>query len=364
MQTTKITYLLKNIFLILLGFLFIFLLYFTHLMASVLVPVFFAFFTAMFLYPFIHKLHKTQVPNWLSTLIVYLIFILIVSIFLSILGISFGNFVSDLPEITREFREKLEDLIVKISKMELIKKYIYQDQITEMLLNISTTVLSIENFKMYVIKPVGVTLDILKAFGLYSLALIFIIPGMSTLSKKIFSAFPDKNGSKINIIIINITEQIQSYIVSKSIISFATGVISFIICIIFQVKYALLWGVVIFLFNYIPIIGSIIAIIFPILLSIIQYQSMIHFSLLATLLVSIQIIMGNIIEPKFMSKGVNLSPLVIFTSLLIWAYIWGIAGVILSVPIMSAFNLICGNIESLKPINILISARKKIKKNK
>ncbi|MCK4798767.1 MAG: AI-2E family transporter [Spirochaetes bacterium] len=359
---TSINGLLKNIFIILLGFFFMVILYFTHIMVGFLVPIFFAFFTSMFLYPFIHKLHQTRVPNWLSTLIVYLLFILVISIFLTILGVSFGNFVADLPEITREFRDKLVDLIKRLANMEVVKKYIYKEEIMNMLLDVTGKIISIENFKVYIIKPVGVTLDIFKGFGLYALALIFIIPGMSKISDKMLKAFPDESGPKINNIITNINEQIQNYMVAKSIISFATGLISFLICLIFGVKYALLWGVVIFLFNYIPIIGSIIAVIFPISLSIIQYQSFSRFALLASCLIGLQIIIGNIVEPKFMSRGVNLSPLIIFISLLVWGYIWGIAGVILSVPIMSAFNLICENIDSLKPISILISAKKKKKK--
>ena len=351
----------KNIFLILIGFFLIILLFITHLMSAVLVPIFFAFFTAMFLHPFIHRLHMTRIPNWLSTIIVYLIFILIVGILLTIIGISFGNFVTDLPEITKEFRDKITDLIKTISGMEIIKRYLRerQDEILNILLDMTGQIISISNITTYIIRPVSVSLNILQGFGLYALALIFIIPGMDKITQKILNAFPNKNGPRINNIITNIKEQIQNYMVAKFIISFFTGLLSYLICVLFGIKYALLWGVVIFLFNFIPYIGSIIAVIFPILLCLIQYQSFARFLFLTISLTSVQIIMGNIIEPKFMSRGVNLSPLVIFTSLLVWGYIWGIAGVLLSVPIMSALNLICENISSLRPISVLISADKK-----
>ncbi len=350
----------KNILLVLIGFFLILILFITHLMSAVLVPIFFAFFTAMFLHPFIHRLHMTRIPNWLSTIIVYLIFILIVGILLTVIGISFGNFVGDLPAITREFRNGITDLINTISDTEIVKRYFRerQDEIIKILLDMTGQVISISNITTYIIRPVGVTLDILQGFGLYALALIFIIPGMDKISGKISNAFPNENGPRINNIITNIKEQIQNYMVAKFIISFFTASISYLICIIFGIKYALLWGVVIFLLNFIPYIGSIIAVVFPILLCLVQYQSFSRFIFLTISLTSVQIVMGNIIEPKFMSKGVNLSPLVIFTSLLVWGYVWGIAGVILSVPIMSALNLICENINSLKPISILISASK------
>ncbi len=118
----------KNILLILIGFFALVVLYITHLMSAVLVPIFFAFFTAMFLHPFIHRLHMTRIPKWLSTIIVYLIFVLIVGVLLTIIGISFGNFVTDLPDITREFRNRIIDLIKTVSEMEIVKKYLQEKQ--------------------------------------------------------------------------------------------------------------------------------------------------------------------------------------------------------------------------------------------
>jgi predicted PurR-regulated permease PerM len=248
--------------------------------------------------------------------------------------------------------------------LEIVKNYFHEQKEDFINLFVDTVrqVISIDNFRYIIMKPVGIVLNFLKGFGLYALALIFIIPGMDKIPIKILKAFPDEKGPRINEMITNIKESIQNYIVAKSIISFGVGFLSFIICIIFQVKYALLWGVIIFLFNYIPYIGSIIAVIFPVTLSLIQFQSFPHFIFLLIALTTVQVIMGNIIEPKFMSKGVNLSPLIIIVSLLVWGYVWGIAGVILSVPIMSAFNIVCENISSLKPVNILISAEKKKKK--
>ena len=111
----------RNIFLILLGFFFIILLYFSHLMAGFLVPIFIAFFTAMFLYPFIDRLHKTKVPNWPSNLIVYLVFILIVAIFITVLSLSLANFVADLPEITQDFTDRIVDPIRRISQMPFLR---------------------------------------------------------------------------------------------------------------------------------------------------------------------------------------------------------------------------------------------------
>ena len=276
---------------------------------------------------------------------------------ITILSISFASFVSDVPEITTEFRQNIIMLAGNLKQMKIFEDY--NDRIVEMILGITQTVVSVENFKNFIIKPVGVTLDILKSFGIYALALIFMIPGMGSISDKVLQAFPDERGKKINVIIIHVMEQIQKYVITKSIISLIVGTLSFVICLIFGIKYALLWATIIFLFNFIPIIGSIIAVMFPLMLSVVQYQSPVHFLFLLLFLTAVQVLMGNIIEPKFMSLSINLSPIIILISILVWGYIWGIVGVILSIPIMSTFNLVCENIKPLQPISIFISSGKK-----
>lgn len=345
----------KQILFILILFLLIIILFFSYQMSTFLVPVFVAFFTAMFLQPFINRLHATRLPNKFSTAIVYLFFILTIGTIITILTLSFGSFISDLPDLTVEFRNKVIEIVEKILQLEIIRNNVSQAEVTEMIKQI----LTLENLNTFVITPVNVTLGILKSFGLYALSLIFIIPFIKNLSEKIFHAFPGESGQRINQVYMNINQAIQSYMITKSLISFIVGSLSLIVCLIFQVKYALLWGAIIFIFNFIPVIGSIIAVIFPILLSVIQYHSPLHFFTLSLILITLQLVMGNIIEPKFMSKSVNLSPLVIFISLMVWGYIWGIAGVILSVPIMSALNLVCKNIKSLQPLSVLLSATTK-----
>ncbi len=352
----------KKIFILLFILLFVIFMYLTSVFSGFLVPIIFAFFTAMFLHPFIHKLHETRIPSWLSTLIVYSFFILIIGIIFTIISISFTNFIGDLPGITEKMRKNITDLIKSVSDSEIFQKYFYKEKMTDTVINLVKNALSLENFTKYIIKPLSATLDVLTSFGLYILYLVFIIPGMETISEKIINAFPEERGAKINDIITSIKEKIQSYIVTKSVISFITGLLSFITCFAFGIKYALLWGAVMFLFNFIPYIGSFIALMFPLILCIIQYQSLLMLVFLAAILIGIQAVMGNIVEPKFLSRGVNLSPIVIITSLLVWGYLWGIAGVILAVPIMSAINLVCENFESLKPVSIMISVKKKDKK--
>lgn len=352
-KLTTTEFLLKNILLVLSALFGILILFITHLMASFLVPIFIAFFTAFLLQPSIRQLSHMKVPTWLSAIVVIFVFTMILFLFFIILIISFQTFLYDLPDITREFRTIMMKALTDLSKNESFYRYVDQERYVDIILELVTKI----NFGSYMLGTMTKTFDIMKNFILYIISLIFILPGTGNLGIKVAKAFPGK-GRKIQVLFYNITKQIQSYIIVKSLVSLLIGGITFLICLLFRVEYPLLWGFVTFLFNYIPYVGSIFAVPLPVILSYIQFQNLPISLLLMVTLTTFQMIIGNIVEPKFYSKGTNLSAIVVFTSLMIWGYIWGIAGVFLAVPIMSAFNLICENIESLKPISYLITVKK------
>ena len=141
-----------------------------------------------------------------------------------------------------------------------------------------------------------------------------------------------------------------------------TGVLSYLVLVTVGVDFAALWGMLIFLLNFIPTIGSILAVIPPILLSLVQFKGLTPFFIVMSSLISIQIIIGNILEPRLAGKSLNLSPLVILLSLVLWGKIWGIVGMFLCVPITVILNIVLANFESTKSIAIMLSANGKIVK--
>jgi len=144
----------------------------------------------------------------------------------------------------------------------------------------------------------------------------------------------------------DITEQIQRYIATKFLISLLTGLLVGIILWIFNVDFTIVWAVMAFFLNFIPNIGSIIAIILPTVMTLIQYESIGYTVLVGGIIIFVQNIIGNIIEPKIMGDKLGLNPLVILVSLLVWGYIWGIAGMFLSVPLTAVVKIIISNSNS------------------
>lgn len=196
--------------------------------------------------------------------------------------------------------------------------------------------------------------------GMIIIYLIFLLMEYKRMEHKFYAFVNSDRNSNLADLLPRIRQDIETYITIKTLTSLLTGVLSFAVLKLIGVDFAPFWALIIFLLNFIPTIGSIIAVIFPILLTLIQFTSATYFVLVAVSLVSIQVTIGNIVEPRLMGKSLNLSPLVIILSLALWGKIWGITGMFLCVPIMVIINIILAKFEETKPLAILLSVKGKI----
>ncbi|WP_339862602.1 AI-2E family transporter [Paremcibacter congregatus] len=162
-------------------------------------------------------------------------------------------------------------------------------------------------------------------------------------------------------IIDHISTDVKTYLGVKTFVSALTGGACYLVLIAVGVNNASFWAFVIFLLNFIPTVGSMLAVLFPALLSLVQFDSFTPFFIVITALVAIQVTMGNILEPKMMGSSLNLSPLVVMLSLALWGSIWGIAGMFLSVPFTVILMIIFAQFPKTKPIAILLSQDGNIK---
>jgi len=154
-----------------------------------------------------------------------------------------------------------------------------------------------------------------------------------------------------------IGDQIRFYVALKSLTSALIGTITFVILWSFDVEFAAFWSVTTFVFNFVPYVGSFLAVMMPVLLSLLQFDAVATTLLLMGLLVSAQFLVGNVFEPRLMGHQLNLSPLVILLSLAAWGLLWGVPGMFFSVPLMVASMIVLSEFETTRPIAILLSER-------
>jgi AI-2 transport protein TqsA len=198
--------------------------------------------------------------------------------------------------------------------------------------------------------------SLLANFVLVALYTGFMLGERGTLSSKITSIFDDpEQASQARQAVTQIGNGIRDYIWIKTIMSVLTAAVSYAVLKTLGVDFSETWALLIFLLNYIPSIGSVLGVVFPALLALIQFETLWQFLVIAVLLSSAQFFIGNVIEPRVMGRTLNLSPLVVMMSLAFWGLIWGLAGAFMSVPLTAAIAITCSNIPNWRWLAALLS---------
>src|SRR5690606_31093580 len=137
--------------------------------------------------------------------------------------------------------------------------------------------------------------------------------------------------------------------------SLLTGLVSYGILLAFGVDFPILWAFLIFLLNFIPYVGSVGATLLPAAFSVLQFQSFVVPLWILIIIASVQIVVGNIVEPRVMGRTLNLSPLGTLLALAFWGLLWGILGMIISVPVTSILVIIASHIPTMRFLAIWLS---------
>lgn len=198
-------------------------------------------------------------------------------------------------------------------------------------------------------------------FFLVSLLLIiayvgFLFVESAHMRQKIAAMFPDETRAReVNSVLTAVSESVRRYIWIKTVVSTLTAIASYAVLRLMGVDFAATWALLIFLLNFIPNIGSIVAVSFPALVALVQFDTLGPFIVLVLSLIAIQIAVGSVLEPMLMGHTLNMSPFAIILSLAFWGTIWGIVGMFLSVPIMVLVMIVSAHIPSWRWVAILLS---------
>jgi len=184
----------------------------------------------------------------------------------------------------------------------------------------------------------------------------FLLVEQSTLNVKLTNiAANATNAARIKGVIIDINRRIGAYLTLKTILGVVLGGLSWLAMRGMGLEFAGLWAVLIALLNYVPYVGSVLGVIFPALMSVVQFGQLNDVLIVVLGLTAIQFVIGNILDPYLMGNSLNLSPFAILASMAIWSSIWGVPGAFLAVPITVSMTIVFSEFEMTRPVAILLS---------
>jgi predicted PurR-regulated permease PerM len=200
-------------------------------------------------------------------------------------------------------------------------------------------------------------IDFLGKAALVLLFMLFMLAGTGELQAKVLKAYPSELAKAINTGLYKIGVKVRRYLVIRILLSGLTGLLTLLLLWILGVGFPVFWGFLAFLLSFIPTVGSLLAVGLPIIFALLQFDQLTRPVLVILLLSIVHMVMGNVVQPKLMATTLNLSPLLVLVALIFWGLLWGPWGMILAIPLTTTIKIVFENIETLKPISLLMSAK-------
>jgi len=312
---------------------------------ALIAPMLLAVFLAIICTPPLFWLQQKRVPSGLAVLLVITGFVGIWLVLGYIAGSSLLTMRDNLPDYQKNLHTHLSGFLKWLDErgIDTPDDLLSQHVKPEAIIGVTKTIL-------------GQLTSLLASAALILLTAIFILLEASSLSVKMRAIAKDPTASFARFS--EIAKNVRRYVALKTIISLMTGVLISIALAIIGVDFAVLWGLFAFLFNFIPNIGSYLAAVPAVILALVQQpdgsEAITQLLKTAGAYVAVNVVIGNVIEPKVVGKGLGLSPLVVFVSLVFWGWVLGPVGMLLSVMLTMIMKIVLDSNKDTRWIAVLL----------
>lgn len=310
--------------------------------ATLLVPFTVALFFAVLSLPMLTWLERRRVPRVPAVLITVMADLLILVALALLVSGSVQGFAEAVPRYRLMLNTMAADLAVVLEErgiegVTLVpQEWLKPGEVMDM---VAATLLG--------------AVRVLSNVLLVVLTIVFILLEVTGFPGKLARAFGVSEADLVRFS--RITSEVQRYLGFKTLVSLATGLLAGLVTAAAGVDFPVLWGLVAFLLNYVPNIGSIIAAVPPVLLALIQF-GVGRALVVALAYMAINMTLGNFLEPQLMGRKLGLSTLVVFCSLVFWGWLWGPIGMLLSVPLTMVVKIMLEHTEDLRWVAVLLDS--------
>ena len=292
--------------------------------------------------PLVVLLNRLRLPLWLSALIAIAFFATVFA------GLGVLIFF-DLPRFAKSFPRFQEALLARAQGLlEGVEKSI----------GVSFDVDPFEELRSAPIRPLLMSLArsslrILSEFALIFFFAIILLVGKYRVIRILLTVFPRRH-SMVPLMLKHIDRHMRAFLGIKALASLVIGIGTALILLAFRVEFAVTWGFLTILLNFVPALGPITAIILPTLITVIQYPGIVMPLAIIASLGVLHLGISNFIEPRFLGERLDLSFFVIFLSLFFWGWMWGAPGVLLAVPVTASLKIVLERIPATSRIAMLL----------
>lgn len=317
-------------------------------MQSILLPFFIALIVFFVFLPVYNFLTEKKVPAALAIVIILLIVIVLANTLSVFIYASFNSFTEEFPKYEMRLAEKI-DYVTALLNLD-------REDVTNLTKNFDLKAMFMEGKLTSTLTSVfsGIT-GLMGNFFLIIFYLIFLLSESQSIKNRLKAAFSEEKTESMSKTFSQIIDNVKDYISGKTLLSAIQSIVIGIVLWAFGVDFYVVWAILFFFTDFIPNIGSLVATVLVALSMLLQFDNIFTPILLTVILIVIQNLKGNILEPRILGNKLDLSPLVLLLSLVFWGYLWGITGMILSVPIMAIIKIILMSFEQTRPWGILMS---------
>ena len=311
---------------------------FLKLAKPILIPFCLALLFAFAVAPTLDFLVRRKVPKSLALVAILLLTFAVLYLIGTVFYASGKSFAAELPS----YSEMVKSFLAGIDQ-------IIPDPRLKVGLTDWVNGLNVDKLGAFLISALGPFFSFMSQLLIIFVFMTFILAGRGRMTKKFAEAFPPDQASVLGKAAVRINCEIQKYLAAKTLTNLLIGVLVTSVLAVFRVPFAVVFGVLAFLFNYIPTLGAVASVALPVLLAVFLEGSLsLKVGLVLALLTAIHVALRRFLERRLMGKELELSPLLVLFSLFFWAWLWGIPGMILAVPILAVMKIVFANVPSFR----------------
>lgn len=315
-------------------------------LASILKPFFIAIFLSILVYPAVALLIRFKVPRFVAYFIVFGAVIGLIYVLGVLVSINVSAFAERLPFYEQRLTVVTEQAIELIRHLMSLDRWGITKGIDLSVID-PFQYISLDKITSYIGASIGSVVSIIWEIVVILVFMVFILMEVDRISARVIWAYGEENAPEILAAADDINVSVMKYLWVKTLINIATGLGTSLILGIGGIDFFVLWGIIAFVLNYIPYVGSIFAVAFPTLMALVQLSPFGALMIMLFLL-ALHNGLGNFIEPKVMGRELNLSPLVVLISLAFWGWMWGFVGMVLAIPITSTIKIVMEHIPATR----------------